>query len=193
MLADIELPPLRSRAQNREFRRESLIRGAIVAVAQHDLAAATVDIICRHAGVSRGLIAHYFDSKEHLLSVASEALFIQAIGIKRAIVEDESLTAFQKLNRVAKSSFEPPIYDPVDMAAWQAFTNASRSQDIYKQPIADAGRDLRALFAPLFEQAAKDVGKSIDARQAAYGMTSLLDGLWSSLATAARLLIPGRA
>ena len=177
------LPRVRNREENREYRRESLIQGAIAAVALYDITNATVDLICRHAGVSRGLIAHYFDSKEHLLVVACETIGDQAMPLKREIMDDSRLSGLQKLRRIAKTSLQAPTYNRQEMAAWQAFTNASRSHAIYRQPIQAHCERLTAMYCSLFEQAAVEQGKIIHARHAGLGLGLLLDGLWSSLLT----------
>lgn len=177
------LPLLRNREENRTYRRESLVQAAIATVAQYDLTGTTVERICRKAGASRGLISHYFDSKEHLLIEAADAVFSQAIDVKRDIATDPTLDPEQKLKALAKSSFVPPIFNAIDIAAWQAFTNAGRSQSGYREPISRAANALQTLFAPLFIEAATRRSIPLDGTQAAFGLVTLLDGLWNSLAT----------
>ncbi|MGB5705673.1 MAG: TetR family transcriptional regulator, partial [Arenicellales bacterium] len=82
-----------SQAENREYRRASLLQAAIITVARYDIEGATVERICNEAGASRGLIAHYFDSKESLLLAALENWFNTALGIKTHIAQDTSLSA----------------------------------------------------------------------------------------------------
>ncbi|MEM7291753.1 MAG: TetR family transcriptional regulator [Pseudomonadota bacterium] len=80
-------------------------------VGRYDISGATVERICRGAGASRGLIAHYFDSKEELLlAAAAETFDTQAMAIKSKIALIPDLTAETKLKRMAKSSFQEPIF-----------------------------------------------------------------------------------
>ena len=176
-------PRRRTRAENRDFRRDSLITAAISVVARHDITGATVERICEHAGVSRGLIGHYFDSKEQLLVVALEFQFNRAVRIKYAIAQDTALTPVARLNAMAAASFEPPIYTVDEMSSWQAFTNASRSLPAFRPPIRYAGRALHDLFEPQFRAAAAERRLDINGSRAAFGLVTLLDGLWNSLAT----------
>ena len=186
-------PRPRTRAENRAYRRASLIRAAMETVARHDIAGATVERICRQAGASRGLIAHYFNSKEDLLVAALQAEFDEALEMKQAILRDPDLPAAEKLRRIARTSFTPPTYNQTDMAAWQAFTNASRFSPAYRKPIRRVGFALRRMAEPLFAEAARDAGVTIDADGAAFGLVALIDGLWGSLATGKDDATPGSA
>ena len=176
-------PRRRNQAENREFRRNSLLQAAIITVAKFDIAGATVERICAQAGASRGLIAHYFDSKEALLLAALTDWFDLALGIKKKIADDESLGAIEKIKNIAYSSFSNPSYSWETAAAWQAFTNASRHNKAYARPIRKASKYSKAIVEPLFRQAAKERGLDIDPGKAAVGLYILDDGLWNSLAT----------
>jgi TetR/AcrR family transcriptional repressor of bet genes len=176
-------PKRRTRPQNREYRRRSLLTAAIRTVARYDIHGATVERICDQAGASRGLIAHYFESKEALLLEALEDWYQGSIATKRAIAEDTSRKAEDRLRGVAHSSFLPPTYSWEMAAAWQAFTNASRYHAEFARPIRRTSRRVTAMVETLFDESGRDIGIRIDARQCALGLYILDDGLWNSLAT----------
>ena len=179
-----DAPPVRmNQAENRRFRQQSLLRAAMKTVARHDIQGATVERICAEAGASRGLIAHYYDSKEALLLAALEDWFQTAISIKRELAADESQAAIQRIHQISASSFSAPAYSWENAAAWQAFTNASRHDRAYADAIRGASRTVRRLLIPLFEQAAADGKTAIDAEFAARSLYALEDGLYNSLAT----------
>ena len=178
-----EIPVRMNQAENRRFRRQSLLRAAIATVARYDIQGATVERICAEAGASRGLIAHYFESKEELLLAALEDWFQTAIKIKREIAEDKSLSAEQRIRQIAASNFTAPSYSWENAAAWQAFTNASRYNLAYADSIRSASRKVRRLLKPLFERAARKHKLKIKAGFAARSLYVLIDGLWNSLAT----------
>jgi len=76
--------------------------------------------ICAEAEASRGLIAHYFASKEELLLAALHGLFDDAQARKQAIASDTGLDAVERIRRIAHSSFQAPVY------SWEiAATNAA--------------------------------------------------------------------
>jgi AcrR family transcriptional regulator len=54
-----------------EQRREQLIDAAVAVVASHGYQAATADVIARRAGVSKGLLWHYFADRDDLLEQAA--------------------------------------------------------------------------------------------------------------------------
>jgi len=176
-------PGRRTQAQNREYRRKSLLEAAIAIVAKYDITGATVERICTQAGASRGLIAHYFDSKEELLLAALTNWFDRALGIKKQIAMNEDLDAETRIRHIAYSSFDNPSYSWETAAAWQAFTNASRHNKAYARPIRNASKFSNSVTEPLFKQAARDYDIKIDAKKAAIGLYILDDGLWNSLAT----------
>ena len=179
-----ETPPARmNQAENRRFRQQSLLRAAMKTVARHDIQGATVERICAEAGASRGLIAHYYDSKEALLVAALEDWFETAIAIKRDIALDQSLSAAERIQRISASSFSEPAYSWENAAAWQAFTNASRHDRAYADSIRAASLTVRRLLVPLFKQAAQDCNTRLDAEFAAKSLYALEDGLYNSLAT----------
>ena len=178
-----EIPVRMNQAENRRFRRQSLLRAAIETVARYDIQGATVERICAEAGASRGLIAHYFESKEELLLAALEDWFKTAIKIKREIARDKSLSAEQRIRQIAASNFIAPSYSWENAAAWQAFTNASRYNLAYADSIRSASREVRRLLKPLFNRAARKNRLQIKAGFAARSLYVLIDGLWNSLAT----------
>ncbi|MEM7195243.1 MAG: TetR family transcriptional regulator C-terminal domain-containing protein [Pseudomonadota bacterium] len=177
-------PPGRmSQAENRRYRRQSLLMAAMKTVARYDIQGATVERICGEAGASRGLIAHYFESKEALLLAALKGWFNTAFAIKQSIADDPSQNAEQKILRISTASFTAPAYSWEIAAAWQAFTNASRHDRAFARSIRTASRNVRRLLEPLFEEAAKDAGVTLDPVLAARSLCALEDGLWNSLAT----------
>ncbi len=182
-LQNVVLPPRRTQAENRVFRRESLLGAAISAVARYDITGATVERICGLAGASRGLIAHYFDSKNDLLLAALNSLFNDSLKIKREIAGDELISAQTRIKMIANSNFVAPTFSLEKASALQAFTNASRHNAIYADPIHNASVGFCQIVAPLFKQSAMERNFKLDAKRAAIGLYVLTDGLWNSLAT----------
>ncbi|MDH3672719.1 MAG: TetR/AcrR family transcriptional regulator [Gammaproteobacteria bacterium] len=160
-----------------------MLKAAIEAVSEFDIAGATVERICAQAGASRGLIAHYFSSKEELLLAALNALFDESLAIKQAIADDNDFSAIQKIRSIAHSNFKPPVYSWQSTAALQAFTNASRYNSVFAVPIRRASIRFRQMLKPLFEMAAKERQVTLDSAHAAFGLYIFTDGLWNSLAT----------
>ncbi len=183
----------RRQADIREFRRRSLLRSALETLAEQDIDGATVALICARADASRGLIGHYFSSKEELLVAALRGLFDEAQKLKTEIACDESLSALERIRRIAHSSFKAPIYRWETAAAWQAFTNASRYNPAFREPIRESTQQSVNTVEPLFRQLASETRLRVEAPEAAMGLFILIDGLWNSLATGKDDLRPARA
>lgn len=173
----------RRQADIRAYRRDSLLRAALETVSNFDIEGATVARICTQAGASRGLITHYFDSKEDLLVAALTGLFDDAQSIKETIASDTSIAALERIRYIAHVSFKEPIYSWETAAAWQAFTNQSRHNSAYKAPICASNQKLINTLTPLFEAASEQHSLRIAPKDAAVGLVILLDGLWNSLST----------
>ena len=167
----------------RRLRRSSLLHAALETVAHHDIEGATVARICARAGASRGLISHYFDSKEDLLLTALRGLFEDAQALKDSIAADTVRSPEARIKAIARSSFEPPVYAWEMAAAWQAFTNASRHNPAYREPIRESTRRSVATVLPLFADISRQFYLRIEPPAAALGLFTLIDGLWNSLAT----------
>ncbi|MFP3648774.1 TetR family transcriptional regulator, partial [Paraburkholderia sp. SIMBA_054] len=56
--------------QTNEIRRQDLILATLNSIVKHGYLNSTINTISEESGFSRGLINHYFDSKEDLLTAA---------------------------------------------------------------------------------------------------------------------------
>lgn len=173
----------RRHADTRVYRRHSLLHAALVTVAKFDIEGATVARICTQAGASRGLISHYFDNKEELLVAALTGLFDDAQSIKQNIANDTLISTLDRIRRIAYVSFKAPIYSWETAAAWQAFTNQSRHNLVYRAPIRASKQQFIDILIPIFESALKPHNLCVAPDDAALGLVILIDGLWNSLAT----------
>jgi TetR/AcrR family transcriptional repressor of bet genes len=173
----------RTHTETRLFRQKTLLNAALVTVAKFDIEGATIARICSEAGASRGLITHYFSSKEDLLVASLSSLFDEAQIAKESIADDDSLTAIERIRRIAYSSFQAPVYSWEMAAAWQAFTNTSRYNSAYKEPIRISTQRFSKTVSPLFELIALRQPLRLDSKDAARGLFILINGLWNSMAS----------
>src|SRR3546814_21149847 len=58
-----------STRESADFRRQSLIEATAACLAEHGAAGTSVRTICARAGVSPGLLRHYFDGIDGLIAV----------------------------------------------------------------------------------------------------------------------------
>ncbi|WP_261843342.1 TetR/AcrR family transcriptional regulator [Aliamphritea ceti] len=171
-----------TQVENREFRRKSLLEASVRTVAQQGVEGATIAKICAEAGASRGMSAHYFSSKEDLLAACLSKMFSDALDIKRQIGADTASDPLTLIHRCAAASFQPPGFDTDVLAAWQAFTSASRYTERYREIIQDNNRQMMAFYLQLFGHSGIKSNLRLPAKQATLGLLALLDGLWSNIA-----------
>jgi TetR/AcrR family transcriptional repressor of bet genes len=171
----------RTQAENRDYRRQSLLEATIITVANLGVEGATIAKICAQAGASRGMSAHYFKSKEDLLAACLEYMFEQAINIKREISEQQDLDCEERIRRCACSSFTTPSFAREILAAWQAFISASRYTERYKVIIQQHNERTFELYLALFNQQKAQL--KVPPGVAIQGLMALLEGLWSNIAS----------
>jgi AcrR family transcriptional regulator len=161
-----------------DARRASLIEATARVLARDGASGASVRSIAAEAGVSPGLVGHYFDGIDALIA----ATYAQT-GAQVSTALDAAMTAAgaeprARLLAYATASFAPPIADPALLATWVAFWSlvkarpdiAALHDDIYGA----YRRDLEALLAACGLAAG-------DLRLAAIAITALVDGLWLEL------------
>lgn len=166
------------RRESEERRREDLIAAALDLVAEGGLHAATVRAIADRAGVTPGLIRHYFTSKEELTRMAYHRLMEQMTGDSAAVLRlggpDDPMA---RLASFVAASVSPPVADSVAVGLWAAFVHDVR-RDASMREIHTANylafRDmLQGLIAAL-PRTASDA----HLRRDAIACNGVIDGLW---------------
>jgi TetR/AcrR family transcriptional regulator, transcriptional repressor of bet genes len=160
-------------------RREDLISACAGCLAKYGAQGTSVRAICMEAGVSPGLLRHYFDGIDALIAEtyrATGALVSQALqAAVRAKPEDDPRG---RLLAFVTASFREPIAAPELLATWLAFWSLSRTNaaiaQIHDEIYADNRGDIERLIAAC-------PGAPSDPRLTAVALTALVDGLWLEL------------
>ncbi|MEE4011108.1 transcriptional regulator BetI [Roseibium sp. FZY0029] len=154
-------------------RRRSLIDATVDAIHERGYSDVTMAQIAKRAGVSGGLVHHYFGSKDQLLAATMRHLLTE---LGRAIREslEKAETPRERISAIIAGNFAVDQFQPAVIAAWLAFYVQSRTTDsnsrllnIYAARLAsNLTHNLRA-FMPQDE-----------ARRIAEGTASMIDGVW---------------
>ncbi|GAA0779415.1 transcriptional regulator BetI [Roseibium denhamense] len=154
-------------------RRRSLIDATIDAIHERGYSDITMAQIAKRAGVSGGLVHHYFGSKDQLLAATMRHL-LNELGreIREGLASAETPRA--RISAIIAGNFAVDQFRPAVIAAWLAFyvqsrTTASNSRllRIYSARLAsNLTHNLRA-FMPRAE-----------AKRIAEGTASMIDGVW---------------
>ncbi len=115
------------RREGEEARREALVSAALALVAEGGAQAATVRAIAERAGVTPGLIRHYFHSKEDLTRAAYTALMSRMTEDNAAVLAVAPDTPEARLAAFVAASLRPPVVDAERLGLWAAFLHGVRT------------------------------------------------------------------
>lgn len=157
------------------IRRSQLIAATLEAVDQVGMADASIAYIARLAGVSNGIISHYFKDKNGLLEATMRHLMQalrDAVAERRQALSDDSPRAH--LRAMIDGNFDDSQVSGPAMKTWLAFWASSMHQPALRrlQRVND-----HRLYSNLCGQFHRALPQE-QARQAARGLASLIDGLW---------------
>ncbi len=167
------------RREGEEKRRDDLIAAAIQLVAEGGAAAATVRAIAERAGVTPGLIRHYFASKDELTQTAyrsvMEAMTQSAVlSLGDAVADDPKA----RLAAFVAANFTPAVLDPVGLAVWAAYLHRARTDPAMRSVHEATYLGYRERLQTLIAALPGRNGDVAQDRRDAIACNALIDGLW---------------
>lgn len=180
--------------ESEETRRQDLIAATLDAIAESGLRGATVREIAERAGVTPGLIRHYFVSKELMFQAAYRAVMLTMFETADHAAEAENASAIRRLRVFLLANFKPPIVDPRNLSLWATFI----SQIPVDPALAAIHRDgylafrdrLQAHIGAALEESGRNLAPG-ELRYLAIAINGLMDGLWLEGSIAADLFGEG--
>ncbi len=170
-------PPRFSR-QDPDVRRQQIIEAALNCLARGGFGAFTVSEICAEAGISHGLINHYFSSKEELLVSAYRRVTDSLAQWTRVTLARSGRGAEDKLRAIVEASFSPEIFNERNLAIWLALWGQVRNHPELRVAHNELYEGYRAIVARQIEHIAAARKRSVEAAPLALALTALIDGLW---------------
>lgn len=157
------------------IRRAQLIQATLLAVDQVGINDASIALIARLAGVSSGIISHYFQGKNGLLDATMRHLMSAlrtAVKERQQSMNDDSAQA--QIRAIIEGNFDATQVNEAAMKTWLAFWASSMHQPSLRrlQTIND-----RRLYSNLYYQFRRVLPVSA-AKTSARGLAALIDGLW---------------
>lgn len=156
-----------------ETRRGQLIEVTIDSLAEVGYVGTTLAQIARRAGVSPGLVAHYFGDKDGLLNAAFRSLARRVSDHARSRLRQIS-TPRARIQAVIDANLAPEEFDQRTGTAWLAFwgqvlqvKSLRRVQSVYQR------RTLATLKSALNKLVPPDQAQSLAAM-----IASMIDGVW---------------
>ena len=172
-----------------DVRRQALIYAANRVLAAKGVAGASVRTICAEAGVSPGLLRHYFDGVDALIAEAYEATGALIDAALEAAVTAAGQDPRKRLSAYLTANFAPPVLDPDLLATWLAFWSLVKIDE----RIAAIHRRTYAGYRARLEELLTACDPKVDARLAAIGLTAVVDGLWLELCLDNTVFTPAEA
>ncbi|CAO3360946.1 transcriptional regulator BetI [Azospirillum palustre] len=153
------------------IRRRQLIDATITSMGEHGLADTTVQTISRGAGVSPGIIHHYFGGKDELLSATMRSMLQQLRddATQRLATADSPRARLEAIVDSVHGHVEPRV-----VAAWLGFW----AQAPHNPALARLQRiNARRLHSNLLH-ALRPLLPPDRAERVAVGLAAMIDGLW---------------
>jgi TetR/AcrR family transcriptional repressor of bet genes len=161
-------------------RREDLILATLDCIAEFGIQGATVRQIATRAGVTGGLIRHYFAGKDQMLQAAYRKVMtgMTETAIAAAI---EGETAKARLRRFIVANVTPPVTDPRTLSLWAAFISHIQIDPsfaaIHRENYFAFLEALETLLSAFFVEQNRAVSPK-ECRSHAVALNALVDGLW---------------
>lgn len=162
-------------------RRRSLMEATLTCIARHGLHGATVRRITEEAGVTVGLVRHYFGNKDDMIRNAYAYLIGQLTAQasesanRMAGAPETQLAHFLRANMTAPNMSEQKI------SLWATFVGRIRQDGYFAQIHRDGYREflnlLEALIEPVLINHQQPCSVAICKRHA-IALNGLIDGLW---------------
>ncbi len=158
-------------------RRHDLIEATLDCIAEFGLKGATLRQIAIRAGVTAGLVRHYFDSKDQMVAEAYRAV-IASLTEKAEVVKGDPET---RLREFIVINLTEPVANSRSLSLWAAFISQVRVDAtlaaIHREGYLSFRNALEGLLAD-FLIARGQTPADGECRRLAIAINGLMDGLW---------------
>jgi TetR/AcrR family transcriptional regulator, transcriptional repressor of bet genes len=165
------------RRESEETRRSDLIAATQELVAEGGPEAATVRAIAQRAGVTAGLIRHYFQSKDELTRAAYRSLMDGMTAKGADALEGVGAQPEERLAAFVAASLRPPVLDAGSVVLWAGYMHKVRSDPDLLAVHETAYVSYRNVLETLILDLARNTPAD-QARGEAIACNAVIDGLW---------------
>ena len=163
-----------------DVRRQALIDATARCLAEKGIGGTSVRAICARAGVSSGLLTHYFPGVDALILATYVDVGARVSAALDAAIASAGNDPRDRLRACLLANLRPPVLDPDLLATWIAFWSLVTSDPAIAAVHADVYRGTRHQLETLLGEAAPQLSQA-QKRIAAISLTALVDGLWLEL------------
>ena len=160
-----------------DVRRDALIAAALELIAEGGPKAATVRAIADKAGVTAGLIRHYFTSKDDLVRESYRRMMDRMTADSASVLEDTAPEPLIRLATFVAASLVPPVVDATRVGLWAGFLHGVQRDPDMRQVHIQTYLGYRDLLQSLIADVPISAQiKSL--RAVAIACNGVIDGLW---------------
>ncbi len=162
-------------------RRGALVAATLDCIADSGLKSATVREIAARAGVTQGLIRHYFSSKDQMLQAAYTEVIDDLTRTALEAAATKGPSARVRLRDFVVASLTPPATDGRRLSLWAAFISHVRLDPAFAAIHRDGYLAFRAALETLVADVLMETGDDPDpvrCRKLAIAINGIIDGLW---------------
>ncbi|OUS13684.1 transcriptional regulator BetI [Rhodospirillales bacterium 47_12_T64] len=154
-------------------RKKQLIEATISSIHEHGFSDITIRMISQRAGVSTGIVHHYFRDKNDLLQATMRKM-LEDLRLSVLYHLKSASSPNERIEALISAYLDVHLFEPETVSAWLAFwahvphsDRLKRLQRVYEQ------RQMST-----FRHALKNLLPDAQAEKAACGIVALIDGLW---------------
>ena len=178
------------RRESEETRRADLIAATQALVAEGGSEAATVRAIAARAGVTPGLIRHYFKTKDELTRAAYVSLMDGMTAKGSDALEGVGAQPEERLAAFVSASLRPPVVDVGSVVLWAGYMHKVRIDPDLRAAHETAYLAFRDILQSLIAALPRDVSDA-QLRADAIACNGLIDGLWLEGSILSHIFAPG--
>ncbi|MCW1918720.1 TetR family transcriptional regulator C-terminal domain-containing protein [Rhodobacter sp. KR11] len=180
--------PYRREAEDK--RRLALVEATLALVAEGGAQNATVRSIAERAGVTAGLIRHYFQSKDQLLIAAYRHLMDRMTDDSASVLRAAPHAPEARLAAFVAASLTAPVVDPEALTLWATFLQETRRDPVMRETHSQTYLGYRDRLQGLIADLPGD-WPDLHARRMAIACNAVIDGLWMEGCALPEAFAPG--
>lgn len=156
-----------------DIRRAELRRAAFEVLQREGMAGATLERVAAQAGASKGIVLHYFASKQELFEHAMREANVKLAEVVVARLH-RATSARERLQAIIDANFDESFFQPSICHAW-----LSLCAEVPREPqLARIQKVIHARMRSNLLSALRHLVSEEDVEPIALGITTLIDGLW---------------
>lgn len=174
-------PEKRGRKASKEVRQLQLIEATIDSLAKRGYAETTMADVADGAGLSRGIVNFYFESKEKLLIATLQHMYDEYSAHWRASLQKAGDDPARQLQVLVWADFDRSICNKRKLAAWLAFWGEAKSRPVYQALSSSRDAYYQQVFIDLCTTLKQSGGYAYEPQVMALALSAMLEGLWLRL------------